>query len=102
MKRNGRPKLVPALVTVVFVITLFAGGVALAQGGYKLSRGTVAGGGTSASTGGSYSLGGSIGQLDAGAMSGGDYTLDGGFWGGGGVQPSSPTYRVYLPITLKN
>jgi hypothetical protein len=90
-------------VLPVFIITLLAGGVALAQGGYTLGRGPVAGGGYIVSTGPPYSLGGTIGQPDAGSMSGsgagGDFTLGGGFWGGGA---SSSTYRIYLPLILKN
>lgn len=99
MKRNDR---LFQSVLLLLIITVLAGGVALAQGGYDLSWGTVDGGGTIASTGGAYSLGSSIGQPDAGSLSGGSYTLGGGFWGGGELTFSPATEKIYLPITLKN
>jgi hypothetical protein len=64
--------------------------------GYDLSWYTIAGG-AAVSTGGSYSLGGTIGQSDAGSVSGASYTIAGGFWGGVAI-----SYRLYLPLVLKN
>ena len=75
---------------------LIVGGAA-AQGGYELSWWTVDGGGQTFSTGPGYSLGGTAGQPDAGVISGPGYRLDGGFWPGGVV-----TYRVYLPLVMRN
>lgn len=99
MKGTGRLKLLLTLVMFVLIIALFAS-VALAQGGYNLRRGTVAGGGHIFSTNGGYKLGGTIGQAGAGAMSGDPYTLGSGFWGGGAL--SSSTGPIYLPIVVKN
>lgn len=91
----------------VCLIAVLTGGVAVAQSGYVLGRGLVAGGGYIASTssGGGYSLGGSIGQAVVGSMSGGTgttYTVGGGFWGGGATTTSTSNYEIYLPITIKN
>lgn len=76
--------------------------VALAQtgGGYDLTWSSVDGGGWTFSTGGGYELGGTAGQPDAGQLSGGQYTLGGGFWGGGELSGQA-SYRVYLPIVLR-
>lgn len=89
-------------VLLAFMITMFAGGVALAAGPvYEMNSWTVDGGGAIVSEGGNFKLGGSIGQPDAGAMSGGDFKLGGGFWGGGALSSTSPS-NVYLPIVIKN
>jgi hypothetical protein len=67
------------------------------QSGYDLSWYTIDGGGATFSIGGGYSLGGTIGQPDAGSVSGASYTIAGGFWGGVAI-----SYRLYLPLVLKN
>ena len=80
----------------VCLVVLVASGV-VAQGGYDLSWWTADTGGATFSTGPGYSLGATAGQPDAGVMSGPGYRLDGGFWSGGVV-----TYRVYLPLVMRN
>ena len=68
---------------------------------YHLSWWTVDGGGATAVTGSEthpYTLSGTIGQPDAAVWAGSDgYLLVGGFWGGASV-----TYRVYLPLVVRN
>ncbi len=83
----------------LLVLLLLLPAVALAQsgGGYDLTWNTIDGGGYTWSEGGGYSLGGTIGQPEAGMLSGGGYTLTGGFWGGAAV-----SYRLYLPLVLRN
>ena len=79
--------------TLALILVLLGTGVALAAGGYDLSRWTVPGGG-GASSGAGYSLSGAAGQPAAGEMSGPGFHLSGGFWVGGG-------YGVYLPVIDK-
>jgi hypothetical protein len=84
-------------VSLIAILALLAGSIALAQsGGYDSSRWTVAGGGGMA-VGGGYELIGTAGQPDAGALAGGGYTLSGGFWSGGLYAP----YQTYLPLVLR-
>ena len=87
------------LLIVAGMLLLPVGLVGLAQGGYELSWWTVDGGGQMYSIGGGYEIGGTIGQPDAGVLTGGGYTLGGGFWQGGAV--TLPSFRVYLPIVLR-
>jgi hypothetical protein len=82
--------------TLVLALVLLSTGVALAAGGYDLSRWTVPGGG-GVSSGSGYSLNGAAGQPAAGELTGTGYHLSGGFWVGGGATGSG----VYLPLIVK-
>jgi hypothetical protein len=101
MKRRGSA--IAYLLSALGLLSALVGGVAaqgghqVARSGYDLSWWTVDGGGHTSSSGPIYSLGGTIGQPDAGVMSGQGYVLDGGFWPGGAV-----TYRVHLPLVVRN
>jgi hypothetical protein len=90
MKRH-LPILLLALATLAILTT-----VALAQGGYGMTRSVIAGGG-GFSSGGIYDVQGTIGQPVAGASSQGDYGVSSGFWGW--VQSF---FDVYLPLVLRN
>ena len=70
--------------------------VALAQGGYSMTRSVIAGGG-GVSGGGSYDLEGTIGQPATGVSSQGEYHVASGFWG-----LVHSFFDVYLPLVLRN
>ncbi len=65
---------------------------------FDLSWHVIAGGGGS-SSGAGHTLTGSVGQPWAGSMVGGGQRLCSGFWCGGAAAQS---YRVYLPLALRN
>ena len=84
-------------VSLIVVLALLAGSIALAQsGGYDSSRWTVAGGGGMAAAG-DFELIGTAGQPDAGALAGDAYALSGGFWSGVLYAPN----KTYLPLVLR-
>lgn len=85
-------------LSIILLLLVGVVGIAHAQsgGGYNLEWNTIDGGGITFATGGNYTLGSAIGQPDAGSLSGGNYVLAGGFWQG------LPTYRIYLPIVVRN
>lgn len=86
-----------ALVLALLVLVSTAGSTqAQSGGGYDLSWSTVNGGGGE-SAGGGFRLAGTVGQPDAAVISDGGYRIQGGFWGGVAV-----TYRIYLPLVLRN
>ncbi len=90
------------MVLLSLAAFLWLTGIALAEGGYDLSRWTVDGGGGS-SEGGGYTLIGTIGQPDAGpSLGGGGYTLAGGFWGVGAPAGGSESQPIYLPLVVKD
>ncbi|MCI0397190.1 MAG: hypothetical protein L0332_20080 [Chloroflexi bacterium] len=88
------------VITLLFLLLLAAGGLALAEGGYTLNWWTVDGGGGPV-LGGDYALNSTAGQPDAGALTGGDYTLAGGFWAAtsGPPPPAGPT--IFLPLVIR-
>jgi len=90
MKRH-LPLILIALALLAALTT-----VALAQGGYAMTRSVIAGGG-GFSVGGQYDLQGAIGQPVTGASAQGDYGVGSGFWGW--VQSF---FDVYLPLVLRN
>ena len=85
-----------AFTWLLVLVVLVGTGVALAAGGYDLSRWTVSGGG-GASSGAGYTLSGAAGQPAAGELSGPGFHLSGGFWVGSGATG----YGVYLPLIVK-
>ena len=84
------------LVVIVLVLLAVIAPVALAQGGYAMTRSVIAGGG-GASAGGPYALQGTIGQPVTGVSAQGDYDVSSGFWGR--VQFF---FEVYLPLLLRS
>ena len=87
-----------ALISLVMLFVLLAfGTVVLAQSGYLLNRGVIAGGGDRLQSG-SYSLTGTSGQPEAGqALANGNYSLQGGFWPGS--NPVIPlSHKIFLPV----
>jgi hypothetical protein len=67
--------------------------------GYTLTWWTVDGGGGNLVGSGDYTLSSTAGQHDAEVIVEGEYTLSGGFWAGGGLEP---TYYIHLPIIARS
>jgi hypothetical protein len=94
--------LILASLTAVLIATFFtirpgAAAALLNKAGYTLGWWTVDSGGTTFSEGDGYTLGFTSGQTDASLLEGGGYTLASGFWAGSAV-----TYRVYLPLAMRD
>ena len=85
----------PSILVVLALLAVLTT-VALAQGGYAMTRSVIAGGG-GFSVGGPYDLEGTIGQPLTGVSAQGDYEVSSGFWGS--VQSF---FDVYLPLVLRN
>ncbi len=85
------------VTAILFSLLLAIDTSAQSSGSYDLSWNTIDGGGAMVSSGGGYELGSTIGQPDAGVLSGGGYTLAGGFWYG-----ATATYKIFLPLMIKN
>jgi len=95
----NRRYLYPVLLLIIPCLLLT--GIALAEGGYDLSRWRVDGGG-GRSEGGGYTLIGTASQPEVGpSLGGGGYTLAGGFWGIGAPASGSESQSIYLPLVLK-
>jgi hypothetical protein len=90
------PQTLVKIMIVICLLSLAAGGIALAQSGgsFKLRQHTVDGGG-GVSSGGAFEVSGTAGQVDAGTSSGGAFTLYGGFW-----HPEE-AQRIYLPMVTR-
>ncbi len=88
------------IILFVMAASLLLASAALAAGSYSIPSWILSGGGGSATVG-NTTLDYTVGQWIAGAQVSGDIELGSGFWFG--REPYSPTtYKVFLPVVLKN
>ena len=90
------------ILTLMLVLLLTAGGVALAQGGSVERSRWALGGGASDSAGGDVTLRATLGQPVVGVVTSGggqQVILGQGFWHSGGL--AGDGYDIYLPLVLR-
>jgi len=84
-----------ALKSLLPLLLLLVGSGVLAYGGVSINRWVIPGGGGGAA-GGAVRISGAVGQPVGGLSANGNTEICGGLWCGG------PTYRVFIPLTLKD